>query len=213
MVIISLILTCLSPLDVIGQHSQIFRINHPFWGELVDSPHKSQWRRALTFSSMCIWINGWESYMRRHRTLYDVTVICHINTETWVPHAIHHLSTFYGQRPFLLTCNNLTRWSRFKVSPVFPDAIFKSNFVNENIPISIKISLKCPINNIPVLVWKMAWRCSGDKPLFEPMIVSLPAHICVFGPQWVTPPWTVNHVPHTVWNEITFSRWSLNMYY
>ena len=31
----------------------------------------------------------------------------------------------------------------------------------------------------------MAWRRSGDKPLSEPMMVSLPTHICVTRPQWV----------------------------
>ena len=31
----------------------------------------------------------------------------------------------------------------------------------------------------------MAWRRSGDKPLFEPMMVSLQTHICVTRPQWV----------------------------
>ena len=31
----------------------------------------------------------------------------------------------------------------------------------------------------------MAWRRPGDKPLSEPMMVSLPMHICVTRPQWV----------------------------
>ena len=31
----------------------------------------------------------------------------------------------------------------------------------------------------------MAWRRPGDKPLFEPMMVSLLTHICVTRPQWV----------------------------
>ena len=42
-----------------------------------------------------------------------------------------------------------------------------------------------PINYIPVLVQIMAWRRPGDKPLSEPMMVSLPTHICVTRPQWV----------------------------
>ena len=33
----------------------------------------------------------------------------------------------------------------------------------------------------------MAWRRLGDKPLFEPMMVILPTHICVTRPQWVKP--------------------------
>ena len=51
----------------------------------------------------------------------------------------------------------------------FADAIFKCIFVNENVWIPIKISLKFvpkgPINNIPALVQTMAWRRAGDKPL------------------------------------------------
>ena len=31
----------------------------------------------------------------------------------------------------------------------------------------------------------MAWRRLGDKPLSEPMMISLPMHICVTRPQWV----------------------------
>ena len=69
------------------------------------------------------------------------------------------------------------------------DDIFKRIFFNENVWVSIKIWLKFvpkgPINNIPALVRIMAWRRSGDKPLSEPMMVSLPTHICVTRPQWV----------------------------
>ena len=68
------------------------------------------------------------------------------------------------------------------------DDIFKRIFFNENVWISIKISMKFvpkgPINNIPALVQIMAWRRSGDKPLSEPMLVSLPTRICVTRPQW-----------------------------
>ena len=56
----------------------------------------------------------------------------------------------------------------------FPDSILKSIFLNENVWISIEISLKvvpkCLINNIPALVQIMAWRRPGDKPLSEPMM-------------------------------------------
>ena len=64
-----------------------------------------------------------------------------------------------------------------------------SIFFNENVWISIEILLKFvlkgPINNIPALVPIMAWRRPGDKPLSEPMMVSLPTHICVPQHQWV----------------------------
>ena len=71
----------------------------------------------------------------------------------------------------------------------FAGDIFKCIFLNENVWIPIKISPKFvpkgPINNIPTLVQIMAWRRPGDKPLSEPMMVSLLRHICVTRPQWV----------------------------
>ena len=71
----------------------------------------------------------------------------------------------------------------------FPDDIFKCIFFNENMKLSIKISLKFvpkgPISNIPALVKIMALRRSGDKPLLELMMVILLAHICVTRPQWI----------------------------
>ena len=64
---------------------------------------------------------------------------------------------------------------------LFADDTFNRIFLNENIKISIKISLKFvptgPINKIPALVQIMAWCRSGGKPLFEPMMVSLLMHI------------------------------------
>ena len=71
----------------------------------------------------------------------------------------------------------------------FADDTFTGIFSNENVRISINISLKFvpkgPINNNPALVQIMAWRRSGDKPLSEPMMFSLLTHICVTRPQWV----------------------------
>ena len=47
----------------------------------VNSPHKGQWRRALLFSLICAWINGWVNNreagdLRHHCAHYDVTVMC-----------------------------------------------------------------------------------------------------------------------------------------
>ena len=65
----------------------------------------------------------------------------------------------------------------------FADDIFKYIFLNENVWIALKISLrfvrKVRINNIPALVQIMAPRRTGAKPLSEPMVVSLLTHICV----------------------------------
>ena len=56
----------------------------------------------------------------------------------------------------------------------FADDIFKYIFVNENIWISIRISLKfvpkAQIDNKQALVQVMAWGRNGDKPLPEPIL-------------------------------------------
>ena len=61
-----------------------FPLNWPFvWGihrSPVNSPHKGQWRGALMFSLICVWINDWVNNreagdLRHHRTHYDVTLM------------------------------------------------------------------------------------------------------------------------------------------
>ena len=52
----------------------------------VNSSHKGQWRRALMFSLICVWINSWINNLeagdlRRYRTHYDVIVLC--NCRLW----------------------------------------------------------------------------------------------------------------------------------
>ena len=46
----------------------------------VNSPHKGQWRGAVMFSLICVWINDWVNNhdagdLRRHRVHHDVTVM------------------------------------------------------------------------------------------------------------------------------------------
>ena len=73
---------------------------------------------------------------------------------------------------------------------IFSDNIFKWIFLNENIWISIKISLKFVpkglINNIPALVQIMAWRCPGDKSWSEQT-------------RWVDGTPTTEVTPVTIW--------------
>ena len=115
----------------------------------VNSPHKGQWRGALMFSLNCVWINIWidnrkAGDLRRDRAHYDVIV---------------------------MYINSLRPRQNIRDSA---DDVFKCNFLNENVWILIKISLKFvpkgPVNNIPTLVQIMAWRLTGDKPLSEPMM-------------------------------------------
>ena len=102
-----------------------------------------------------------------HFLLHDVSVIVytvdHVIASSWLAH---------GGR------DNMA---------VIDDSL-KHIFLNEHVWILIKISPKCvckgPINNIPELVQKMAWRRQGDRPLYESMMIRLLTHICVTQSQW-----------------------------
>ena len=39
----------------------------------MNSPHKGQWRGALIFSWICVWINGWENIREAGDTKFRVT--------------------------------------------------------------------------------------------------------------------------------------------
>ena len=71
----------------------------------------------------------------------------------------------------------------------FMNDIFECIFLNENVWIMIKMSLefvpKGQIHNIPAMVQIMTWCHPGDKPLSDPMMVSLLTQLCVTRPRWV----------------------------
>ena len=109
--------------------------------------------------------------------------------------------------PFIMCCQYGNLWIFINTlrprqnGRHFPDDIFKCIFLNENVWISIKISLKFvpggPNNNFPALVQIMAWRRPGDKPWSELMMVSLLTHISVTRPQWVN--LRITRCPITTW--------------
>ena len=85
-------------------------------------------------------------------------------------------------------------------------------FQNENIWILIKISLKFvpkgSINNIPALVQIMAWHRPGDKPLSEPMMVSLLTQVRVTRPQWVK----IWNTVETLYSTIYYSKYFIELH-
>ena len=97
----------------------------------------------------------------------------------------------------------------------FADDSFKCISLNENVWIPIKISLKFvpkgPINNIPALVQIKAWRRQGDKPLSEPMMVSLymrhsaSMSQMLYGFRYSTP-WQL-------WNDCFIENWSVYLHF
>ena len=101
------------------------------------------------------------------------------------------LTTYLWQTPLIMWLTSFNTLRPRRNRRHFADDILKCIFFNENVLISINISLKFipkgPVNNIPALVQIMAWRRPGDKPLSEPMMIISLTHICVTWPQWVKP--------------------------
>ena len=69
-----------------SSNGNIFRVTGPLCGEFTDhrwiplTTQQGQWRGALMFSLICVWINDWANNreageLRRHRGNYDVTVM------------------------------------------------------------------------------------------------------------------------------------------
>ena len=74
-----------------SSNGNIFRVNGHLWGKNtwspVNSPPKGQWRGALIFSLISVWINGWVNNheagdLRLYRAHYDVIVSARRNIST-----------------------------------------------------------------------------------------------------------------------------------
>ena len=68
----------------------------------VNSPHKGQWRGALMFSLICVWINDWVNNreagdLRRYLAHYDIIVMTTVFFAIW----IRFVSAIY--------CNHIAR--------------------------------------------------------------------------------------------------------
>ena len=154
----------------------------------LTTSNAANWRkfRQNIFSFECRWV--WRHFITR--ALFPMTVHLVQNQKVVVICACQeYFDIFLSHTEKASGGKNFTHLPQDKMAAVVADDIFKCIFLNENDRIPIKISPtfvpKGPINNIPALVQIMVWRRSGDKPLSEPMMVSLLAHICVTQPQWV----------------------------
>ena len=85
----------------------------------VNSPHKGQWRGALMFALIRVWINGWVNNreagdLRRHRAHYDVIVMSTYISALCTPILIRSgdYAKFPPQPPSsLVSCG--TEWPNF----------------------------------------------------------------------------------------------------
>ena len=97
----------------------------------------------------------------------DRLILWHETTKRILRGSVHEPINSYSNGCIDTIILNTLRPRRNRLH--FADDSFKCIFLNENVLISINISLKFipkgPINNIPELVQIMAWRRPGDKLL------------------------------------------------
>ena len=80
----------------------------------MNSPHKGQWRRALMFSLICAWINGWVSNreagdLGHYRAHYDVTLMSKRFSTSRTPDHIHVCHIYAWLKWISIgPCNGLT---------------------------------------------------------------------------------------------------------
>ena len=125
------------------------------------------WRRLQWIPRLSIWrlFRFWDDDMKP--TLHDTKI-------AWV-HLCHLL--FTGAEAAL------SYWDWDKMAANLQTTL--SNVFSWMIEISLRFVPMGPINNIPALVQIMAWRRPGDKPLSEPMMVTLATYLCVTRSKWV----------------------------
>ena len=82
-------------------------------------------------------------------------------------------------------CFILIHLGRDKMAAISQTTLPNASSWIEIFEFRLKCNWNITVNIISALVQIMAWHRPGDKPLSEPMIVSLLTHICFTRPQWV----------------------------
>ena len=75
---------------ITSSNGNIFRVTGPLCGEITGTENEGQWRGALMFSLISVWINGWVNNreagdLKRHRGHYDVNVMRFEGTPIGLP--------------------------------------------------------------------------------------------------------------------------------
>ena len=143
----------------------------------VNSPHKGQWRGALMFSLICVWINGWVNNReagdwRRHRGHYDVNIMVPISLHLFCPFAYlgpnddpHHCH-IYASQYFYWCCVDMTpmkftvgtspshMYVSFALGQSLSDALTPENDIKAGFILNARICAgsrrRCPRLRLPV---------------------------------------------------------------
>ena len=130
----------------------------------VNSPHKGQWRGALMFSLICVWINGWVNNgeadeMRGHRVHHDVTVMLQLDVYfgKWLHWRHNDHDCVSNHQPYDCLLNRLFRRKSKKTSKLRVTGLCVGNS-----PVPVNSPHKGPVTRkmFPfddVIMWCCCW--------------------------------------------------------
>ena len=139
---------------------------------------KDIFRCIFMNEKFCVWIKISLKYVPKG-LINNNAALVEIMSWCWIDDKPLSETMLKQPSSMTLICSTRGRWVNTlrlrRNGQHFANNIFRRIFFNENVWISIKISLKFvpkgSINNNPALVEIMAWRHLGDKPLSQLMMV------------------------------------------
>ena len=129
----------------------------------VTSPHKGQWRGALMFSLICVWINGWINNretgdLRRYRALYDVTVMIRHLTPLIQPTQV------FGVHPNFVAINDM--FPLHIVKYIVASWLFKFLLSTTRFYIPLCQTIGCKLNRLSrTILFKILLQKCTEMPL------------------------------------------------
>ena len=118
----------------------------------ANSPHKGQCRRALRFSLICVWINGWVNNreagdLRRYRAHHDVIVMIMSLVINWHEVLIGPLRFihYHVVESYLYKTPDVSNWNNLPISGKLDCMLFKSILIDWNSIIAAGGVLNSPV--------------------------------------------------------------------
>ena len=132
---------------------------------------------------VCLILKVWRYFEDVQMYLTECTILCVWIWSILMDQLVENKLKYLQHLALMNSCSiflkpELTNWIRNTLKPTqkgrfFADDIFKHIFLNENVRILIEFHWSLFLR---VQLTIMAWRRRGNKPLTDPMVVSLLTH-------------------------------------
>ena len=131
--------------------------------------------------------NNWWSYMNKQNYKNSKISCLFLTFSAIIPGVYLHqccISNSYTITVKLQTL--LTHWGQNKMAAIYQTTFSNPFFWIKMFEYWLRFHWSLFLRvQLAIMVQIMAWRRPGDKPLSEPMMVTLLTHICLTRPQWI----------------------------